>query len=163
MNRPHSNFTRRNVIGAIATLIATPATAWAAKVNAPNGVAILGYDPVAYISQSEAVKGDASIQADHDGATYYFASTHNREAFLADPPKYVPQYGGYCAYAVSEGYTAKIDPEAFSVVDGNLYLNYSRSVHNIWQKDSAERIESADKNWPALSQRQFTGPIPRSH
>jgi YHS domain-containing protein len=142
---------RRIFIGAAAAFIVLPASVRAATVNAPGGVAIEGHDPVAYRTQSKAVKGDASITAEHAGATYHFASKANRDAFLADPVKYAPQYGGFCAYAVANGYTAKIDPQVFTVVDDKLYLNFSKAVRSRWETDIPGHIASGDANWPALS------------
>lgn len=153
--QPKNNSRRRFIKGAAfvalagATLMAMPA--FAAKMNLLDGVAIQGYDPVAYATQSAAVKGDAGITANYNGATYQFASAANRDAFVENPAKYAPQYGGFCAYAVSKGYTAPIDPQAFSVVDDKLYLNYSKSVRNIWSKDIPGNIVKGDSNWPKLS------------
>jgi YHS domain-containing protein len=139
----------------VAIIFATAAylpAARAEKVNTgPGGLAISGYDPVAYFRQDAAVEGSAEFQAVHDGATYRFASAANRDDFAADPERYLPQYGGFCAYAVANGYTAKVDPEAFSVVDGRLFLNYSKSVRSRWEKDVPGHIASGDSNWPGLS------------
>ena len=131
------------------TLSAAPALA--AKLNLSSGVAIQGYDPVAYVTEGAAVGGDAGITAKHDGATYQFASAANRDTFLSDPARYAPQYGGFCAYAVSKGYTAPIDPQAFSVVDNKLYLNFSKSVRGLWSEDIPGNIKKGDANWPKLS------------
>jgi hypothetical protein len=83
-------------------------------------------------------------------ATWYFASAGNRDLFAADPDKYAPQYGGYCAWAVSQGYTAKIDPEAWKIVDGRLYLNYSKDVQAQWSEDIPGNIAQGDANWPKI-------------
>ena len=136
-------------------LSATAVLAFAqAKVDPVNadkkGVALEGYDPVAYFTDARAVKGDSKLSQSWGGATWLFATAAHRDAFAQAPEKYVPQFGGYCAYAVSEGYTAKIDPQAWKVVDGKLYLNYSKSVQETWQKDQHRRIAAAEKNWPAL-------------
>lgn len=135
---------------AILTLIAAPA--WAADPVYSDwlGKAIKGYDPVAYFTEGKPVEGSSDFTAEFDGATWYFASAQNRDAFVADPDKYAPQYGGYCAYAVANGSTAKIDPEAWSVVDGKLYLNYSLSVRDRWTARQAEYIAAADRNWPGV-------------
>jgi len=117
-----------------------------------KGLAIRGYDPVAYFEQSAAVKGSPEFQQQWTGATWRFSSAANRDLFAAHPEKYAPRYGGYCAYAVSEGHTASIDPEAWRIVDGKLYLNYSKGVQKKWEKDAGPRIERADKNWPSLHQ-----------
>ena len=84
------------------------------------------------------------------GATWRFASAANRTAFEMNPKAYAPQYGGYCAYAVSRGYTAKIEPDAWRIVDGKLYLNYSRSVRTHWAADVPGNIAKANANWPAV-------------
>jgi YHS domain-containing protein len=115
-----------------------------------DGVGAGGYDVVAYQTDNMAKPGDAAITAAHEGVTYRFVNAGNLEAFQADPAKYLPAYGGYCAYAVSKGYTAKIDPEAFTVVDGRLYLNYSKSIQSKWQKDVPGNIAAADGNWPKV-------------
>ena len=115
-----------------------------------KGVAVGGYDPVAYFTQGTAVEGSSKITAEHSGATWRFASEANRAAFLADPNKFAPQYGGYCAYAVSQGYTAKGDPHAWSIHDGKLYLNYNRAVRTDWEKDKVRFIKLGDGNWPKV-------------
>ena len=98
----------------------------------------------------EPVKGGKEHTYKWQDATWRFASAENRDRFSADPEKYAPQYGGYCAYAVSEGYTAGIDPRAWTIVDGKLYLNYSLKVKDLWSQDRAERIRKADENWPNI-------------
>ena len=105
---------------------------------------------VAYFTQGSPVAGDPAITHDWNGATWRFSSTENRDAFAADPAAYAPQYGGYCAYAVSEGYTASTVPEAWSIVDGKLYLNYSTGVKGRWEQDIPGRISAADANWPKV-------------
>lgn len=115
-----------------------------------SGVAIEGVDPVAYFTDSKAVKGSSKFSYKWKGATWRFANAQNLEKFKESPQKYEPQYGGFCAYAVSEGYTAAIDPEAWSIVNGKLYLNYSKSVRQLWSKDIPGRIGKGDRNWPGL-------------
>ncbi len=115
-----------------------------------KGVAINGYDAVAYFTERKPVAGKAGITHDWKGATWRFASTQNRDAFKAAPEKYAPQYGGYCAYAVAKGSTAKTDPQAWTIVDQKLYLNYSKSVQSTWEKDIPGYIRAADKNWPGV-------------
>ena len=114
------------------------------------GLAVAGYDPVAYFTENKPVKGDPSIVLKHGGAIWLFASAANRDAFKANPEKYAPQYGGYCAYAVSQGYTAKGEPEVWQIVDGKLYLNFSRGVQKRWQGDIPGNIQSANANWPSV-------------
>ncbi|RMF05747.1 MAG: YHS domain-containing protein, partial [Alphaproteobacteria bacterium] len=128
-----------------------PGRAEARPVNAtPAGVAIEGFDPVAYFKEGKPVKGSEAFTAEHDGVTWHFASAANRDAFKEAPEKYAPQFGGYCAYAVSRGYTAKIDPQAWSIVAGKLYLNYSLGVRERWAQDKAGNIAKGEANWPRL-------------
>ena len=119
-------------------------------VYSAEGAAIHGYDPVAYFTQEEAVAGKPEFTAEHDGAVWRFASAANRDAFVADPAKYAPQYGGYCAWEVSQGYTAPIDPDAWTVRDGKLYLNNSKFIRARWALDKDGNIAAADANWPGL-------------
>jgi YHS domain-containing protein len=144
-----------NAIGLLAGLVLAivglqPANA-AGPVNASwTGSAIDGYDPVAYFEQGQPVEGDGDYSYEWMDATCYFASEENRQKFAADPEKYAPQYGGHCAWAVSQGYTAKIDPEAWSIVGDKLYLNYSKSVQAQWSQDVPGNIAKGDTNWPGI-------------
>jgi YHS domain-containing protein len=113
-------------------------------------IAIHGYDPVAYFEQQAAVEGSKEHTADWQGAVWRFASEAHRAAFVAEPKKYAPQYGGFCAYAVANGSTADIDPQAWSVIDGKLYLNYNLKIREKWLADSAGFIAKADSNWPKI-------------
>ncbi len=117
-----------------------------------KGVAINGYDPVAYFTEKKPVAGKADITYSWKGATWRFASAQNRDTFKANPEKYAPQYGGYCAYAVAKGSTAKTEPEAWSIVADKLYLNYSKGVQRTWEKDIPGYIKAADRNWPGVLQ-----------
>ena len=132
--------------------ILVPATAMAVKpINSSllRG-AIKGYDPVAYFTQGEPMEGKGAHSYEWMGATWYFASAENMELFAGGPEKYAPQYGGYCAYAVSQGYTAKIDPDAWKIVDNKLYLNFSLKVQKLWEEDIPGYITKADANWPKI-------------
>ena len=115
-----------------------------------DGVAIGGYDPVAYFTEHKPVKGSPEFQSVHRGSTFQFASATHRNAFVAEPDTYAPKYGGFCAYGMAKGYKAKIDPEAFSVIHGTLYLNYSDAVRTRWLSDVPGYIQQADANWPAV-------------
>jgi YHS domain-containing protein len=114
------------------------------------GVAIEGTDPVAYFTEGRPVAGSKAHSLEYLGATWRFASAEHKAAFEADPEKYAPQYGGYCAWAVSQGYTAGIDPDAWSIVEGKLYLNYDERVMKTWLEDRDALIEQADARWPGL-------------
>ncbi|MGZ2259800.1 YHS domain-containing (seleno)protein [Roseobacter sp. A03A-229] len=148
-------YTRRHLLtlaAAAPTLTLLGRAAWAATppVYQSRGVAVDGTDVVAYHTDARPMAGNADISHDWMGATWRFTSEDNRDAFAADPVRYAPQYGGYCAYAVSEGYTASTTPEAWKIVDGKLYLNYSRRIQRRWERDIPGRIASADANWPAV-------------
>lgn len=130
--------------------IAAPAFAQDPSVFSDGDVAIRGADPVAYFTQSQPVIGSAEFAADWNGATWHFASPENRDMFLADQEAFAPQYGGYCAWAVSRGYTASIVPEAWEIVDGRLYLNFSRRIQRRWARDKEGNIALADENWPQV-------------
>lgn len=135
---------------ALALLVPLIAQAGAMNIDKETGLAIEGYDPVAYFTQDKPVKGDPAITASHDGATYQFASAEHRDMFLANPDKYAPQYGGYCAYGVAKGVKAGIEPEQFTVLDGKLYLNYNASVQRTWRKDIPGYLAKAEENWEQL-------------
>ena len=144
--------TRRQFLAASSALpltlsLAGPALAAKAPVFASGGVAINGYDPVAYFTESRPVKGDTAIRSDWEGATLQFASAENKAIFDGDTEKYAPKYGGYCAYAVSEGATAPTDPEAWTVHEGRLYLNFSVDVRGLWRQDIPGNVAKADANW----------------
>ncbi len=137
------------VAGALAPIPA--AAAEKDPVFATRGnLAIRGYDPVAYFTEREAVKGRKEFTLGWQGADWRFASEENRGLFADDPEKYAPQYGGYCAWAVSRNYTAPTDPDAFTVVGDKLYLNYNRKIMEQWLEDRDANIESADSNWPTV-------------
>jgi len=120
-------------------------------INAANGVAIQGYDVVAYATQQQAVKGQRAFSHQWQGVQWQFASAENRGRFAAAPESFAPQFGGFCAYGVSRGYAVDVDPAAFSIVDGKLYLNYSKRVQATWNQDRAGYIEKARQNWPKVS------------
>jgi len=113
-----------------------------------NGLAIDGHDPVAYFTEQKPVKGSPEFRVEFEGSTFQFASAVHRDTFAANPEKFVPQYGGYCAYGMAKGYKAKIDPAAFTVVGDKLYLNYSETVRSQWLTDIPGYIRKADANWP---------------
>ncbi len=130
----------------------TPALLTAGKpINANrSGVAIKGYDPVAYFKDSAPAKGSASYNTTWMEVKWFFVNQENLDTFKANPEKYAPQYGGYCAWAVSQGSTANIDPKAFKVVDDKLYLNYSLKIQKKWERDIPGNITKADANWPGV-------------
>ena len=121
-----------------------------AEVFNPSEKAIRGYDPVAYFTEGKSVKGNDNLTFHWKDANWYFSSTENLNSFTKNPDKYAPQYGGYCAYGMSEGHKAPTDPDAWTIVDGKLYLNYSKDIRTKWREGEKERIDKADKNWPRL-------------
>jgi YHS domain-containing protein len=137
---------------AIALVCATPATeALGGTFFEKDGAAIKGYDPVAYFTENKPVPGSPAYQAEYKGSTFRFASQAHRDAFMADPERYAPQYGGFCAFGTAGGYKAAIDPAAFTIVDGKLYLNYNADVQKQWARDIPGFISKADKNWPQVT------------
>ena len=115
-----------------------------------RGRAIRGYDTVAYFKEGRPVKGLKKFQHEWMEAKWLFSSRENLDDFVKSPESYAPQYGGYCAWAVSQGYTASTDPEAWYIHEGKLYLNFSKSVQKKWLQDVPGNIEKADRNWPKL-------------
>jgi YHS domain-containing protein len=119
--------------------------------NLENGLAIQGFDPVAYFTQHKAVKGNKQYVATYDGVKYYFATTANKNLFLKDIKKYEPQYGGWCAYAMgATNEKVEIDPETFKIINGKLYLFYHSWVNNTltkWNEDEVNLKKKADANW----------------
>ena len=123
----------------------------AGEFNESNGVAIKGYDPVAFFKNSKPVRGKDDFGFDYKGSTFIFANADNRAAFAANPERYAPQYGGYCAFGTARGYKADIDPATFTVVDGRLFLNYNTQVQREWASDRGRFIRQADERWPVVS------------
>ena len=138
--------------GAVPVLSSLAGIAHAAKpaVFTDEGVAIRGYDPVAYFTRSAPFAGDAAYSADYNGATWLFASPENQAMFEAQPGAFAPQYGGYCAYAVSKRGIATTSPDAWIIVDDKLYLNFNKVVRGIWSNDIPGNIAKADANWPRV-------------
>ena len=128
-----------------------PALAGKAEIDtgAMEGIALGGNDAVSYFANAP-VKGSDEFSTDWKGAKWKFTSAANRDAFVAAPDKYAPQYGGYCAYAVSKGATAPGDPAVFTVQDGKLYMNFSPAVQVTWKQDVPGNITKANGNWPKV-------------
>lgn len=123
------------------------------KINSSwfSNVAIDGYDVVAYHKQNIAIEGKKDFSAEFKGANWRFISAENLQEFLSEPDRYIPQYGGYCAFAVVNGTTADIDPKVFSIYNGKLYLNYNAKIGKTWEKNKDEFIKKADVNWPKIN------------
>jgi YHS domain-containing protein len=130
------------------------AAAWARSPEIYTGIlsatAVGGYDPVAYFTDGKPVEGRRDMTWTWKGVTWRFANEKNRDAFKAKPEAYAPQYGGHCAWAVSQGYTAKGDPKHWKIVNGKLYLNYNAKVQRDWEQNVAGHISKGDRNWPKV-------------
>ena len=116
--------------------------------SAFSNIAVGGYDTVAYFTQNGPVKGSEEFSTSWKGAEWHFSSAENLEKFKANPNQYAPQYGGYCAYAVANGGTAKGDPQFWKIVDGKLYLNFNKKIQGKWLQNTSQFITDADANWP---------------
>ncbi|MCR8725423.1 YHS domain-containing (seleno)protein [Frigidibacter sp. ROC022] len=139
---------RRTFLAAALAWPAGRALAKAPALFSTGGLAIHGYDPVAYFTDSRPVQGDPKIALKWGGAMWLFASVGNRSAFETDARAYAPQYGGYCAYAMAQGAVATTVPEAWTVHEGRLFLNFSTGVRRIWRQDISGNIRKADGFWP---------------
>jgi len=144
------------LLAAIGLAAAIPASTPAFAKSAPevnveaDGLAARGYDVTAYFTDGKAVRGSASHQLQYKGATWRFASAEAQARFQADPAAYAPQFGGYCSWAVSQGYVAPGDPEQWKIVDGRLYLNFNARAKELWEADQAEAIKRGHDNWPGV-------------
>jgi YHS domain-containing protein len=143
----------KKVLYSIAAVIMFAVPAFAGNlvnVAGASGIALDGYDPVAFFTDQEPTHGDPSISATYEGATYLFASRDHQEKFKADPEKYVPQFGGYCAYGASEGALFPVDINTWQVRNGKLYLNLNPAILELFNKSFDQNIVKAQKNWPDL-------------
>lgn len=146
---------RRDVLK---TMLVTPplllfggrAFAASAPVYTTNGVALNGTDVVGYVKSAKAIIGVPEHSVDWQGATWLFASANNKQAFAANPTRFAPAYGGYCAYAIAFNGLAKTNADAWTIYENRLYLNRSKLVRALWQRDIPKYIERADKNWPSV-------------
>jgi YHS domain-containing protein len=119
-----------------------------------DGVALKGYDPVAYFTDNKAVKGDRRFSSSYNGGIYHFASAEHKAMFDAEPMRYEPQFGGYCGYAASINKVSDIGPEWFEILDGRLVLQHNAKAWRLWHEDVAGNLIKADSNWPGLVRRE---------
>ncbi len=119
-----------------------------------QGIAIQGYDPVAFFTQNRPVKGRPEFESRYNGARYLFASGEDKATFDANPAKYEPQFGGFCAYAASQNHTAPVKIEAFQIVNGRLLMQYDLDIREKFNKDTQGNLQKADKNWPGIVQKE---------
>lgn len=138
------------LVAASAILVSSFSFAAEETQQTANGVILSGHDAVSYFTADKPTKGYAGISSVHDGAIYHFSSEANRDAFNANPAKYAPQYGGFCAYGAAIGAKFPIDPSVYAVVDNKLYLNNSANVSKIWNAKQSKAITLADKKWSTI-------------
>lgn len=145
---------KKVILSLVVAILALPVFAQTASKTLVNvdvsGVAIQGCDPVAFFTDSKPVKGDPKILVKHDGAVYFFASKEHQDLFKADPAKYTPEFGGYCAYGVSRDKLVQIDVDAFQIVNGKLLLQYSKGVRDDFNEDAKNNLAKANANWAGL-------------
>jgi len=141
-------------LAVIILAVMTHVHAQKAEVYSPGGKAIKGYDPVAFFTDSKPVMGADSLSYSWNGATWLFSSRQNLQRFKADPEKYAPQYGGYCAYGTSQGHKAPAEIDTWTILNDKLYFNYNKKVKEIWVKDQPGYIQKADKQWPELKNKE---------
>jgi len=140
----------RNIAAIAGLLVASTSFAGVDTETDANGVILAGHDAVAYFTQHAPVEGLASISAVHNGAIYRFSSEKNRDMFVANPERYAPQYGGFCAYGTALGKKFEVDGKAFEVVNGKLYVNKNKEVYRIWMEDKTPNISKASNIWPGI-------------
>ncbi|GAB3505800.1 YHS domain-containing (seleno)protein [Emticicia fontis] len=144
---------KNRLISVIAILLLFTGSIFAQEkaIYEKNGIAIGGYDPVAYFTESKPVEGNETFSFIWNDTKWLFSSQSNLDTFKANPTKYAPQFGGFCAFGVSENHKSPTDPNAWTIVDDKLYLNYSKKVKELWSKDIPTRIKKANDNWPTLN------------
>jgi YHS domain-containing protein len=143
-------YNMKTVIALVVFLFVVAGCGHKPEIFSASSQAINGYDPVAYFTEGKPVKGSDEFTYKWKDATWYFSSKQNLDSFENDPEKFAPQYGGYCAYGCSNGRKVPTDPNAWTIVDGKLYLNKSLEIKEKWMKEQEERINQANKNWPAV-------------
>jgi len=146
----------KSIIGGVALSVAIASSALAAGVElntTTTGLALQGYDPVAYFTEGQPTKGDWQITTLHDDAMYRFANEENKAAFEANPEAYLPAYGGYCAFGAAMGFKFDGDPNYWKIVDNKLYLNLSEGIQKRWEGDIPGFIEQASTNWETIAEK----------
>jgi hypothetical protein len=138
----------------LASLLSFSAMAQKASVFNTKGIAINGYDVVAFFTDSNAVKGMPAFKVHWQDADWLFINTEHAASFKANPEKYAPQYGGYCAYGTAEGHKAPTEIDTWKIKDGKLYFNYNKQVQKMWLNDLPHLIEKADGQWPLIKDKE---------
>lgn len=145
---------KRFLLSCLVLVITTLTYGQSSQIFVTDEGAIKGYDAVAFFKEQKPVKGLKEFSHEWSGAVWYFASAENREAFKAEPDRYAPQYGGYCAYGTAGGHKAPTETDTWTIVNDKLYFNYNKKVQTAWKKDQKALIEKADKNWPQIKDQQ---------
>jgi YHS domain-containing protein len=145
---------RRSLFAMVPALLTSPgrASGFPRSINHAGGVALAGFDTVAWFAEGRPRRGNPAFLAEHGGVAWHFASAANLARFEADPAAHTPRFGGFCAYGVARGYKVDIDPEAWHIHRGSLYLNYDRGVQRQWQRDIPGHVARAEANWPRLAE-----------
>lgn len=155
----------RWTVPALLALCLVPSTGYAGEVPVnmlgERGIAIQGYDPVAYFVDGEPRKGRPDLSVEYSGARWLFSNETNKRLFMEDPERYLPAYGGYCAYDVAQGNLSGVDPQAWTILYNRLYLNCPEPIHDLWLGSATTYIKQADENWRRLTGRPSVPPQPR--
>jgi YHS domain-containing protein len=163
MSQVHTQTTHRRVnqMKRLSTMLASLALAttitWAKDLvncDAASKTGLQGYDPVAFFTDARATKGSPLITGEHKGVTYLFASEEHKAVFAKDPEKYLPAYGGYCAYGVSINKLFPVEIDTWEIVDGRLVLQYNQDIRHKFAQDQAANFSKAEANWPKLVERK---------
>ena len=141
----------RGLVSGFLVLLLTARIGAAGDFFEVDGLALRGYDPVAYVEANAPTRGLPTHAFTYKGSKFLFVSAANQHKFAADPERYAPQYGGFCALGTANGYKVSTQPDAFKVVDGKLYLNHDRKVLDLWTKDEPGYILRANENWPDVA------------
>lgn len=142
------------LLSVLLVLATTFAIAQKAAVYNTDGLAIKGYDAVAFFTDNKPVKGDTAFKVRWQDAEWLFATAAHRDSFNINPEKYAPQFGGYCAYGTAEGHKAPTETDTWTVVNGKLYFNYNKKVQAMWMKDQQHLIEKATAQWPLIKDKE---------
>lgn len=144
----------KKTIGLFVGIIVALQVSAQTDIFAPGGKALNGYDVVAFFKAAQPVKGADSLSAEWEGVRWLFSTRDNLDAFRADPAKYAPQYGGYCAYGTAGNHKSPTQPDTWTIVNDKLYFNYNQKVKEMWSKGRDSLIKKADENWPGLKQKK---------
>ncbi len=148
------NIIRKSLLALVTSMLISAAVGGElVNVAGASGIALSGYDPVAFFTEHKAVNGDPGITAKHDGASFLFASKSNRKLFNRNPEKYAPQYGGFCAFGASVNALFPVDISTWQIRNGKLYLNLNQEILKAFNKDLNGAIAKANKNWPKLEKK----------